>query len=400
MTLRSKTTVRDPIITTLLDTDLYKYTMQQLMVSRYPDAHARMEFHCRDLDSLGVSAAEVRAQIDALGTLTLPADELAWLCGLPFISAEFVEYLRGFKLNPNAVTIHDGGTQLEIVVEGVWHEVTHYEIFILAIISELHGRQQQRLLGDVAAEGERRLQQKLAQLPADSDINIIDFGTRRRFSAAWQQHVLQTLQAQRPNNVTGTSNLHLARTLNLTPMGTMAHEWLQSHQVLGSTLRNSQLDALNVWLDAYGKQLSIALTDTISMKAFLNDFDAPLAHAFNGLRHDSGDPIVWGEQALAHYEKLGIDAREKTLVFSDKLTFEKALRIHQWFAGKVNVSFGIGTYLTNDLGFKAPNIVLKLTELNGQPVAKLSDSPGKTLCNDAGYVDLLKRTFNYRPQLV
>ena len=390
----------NPIIQTLLDTDLYKYTMQQSMVHRYPQAWARMEFHCRDGEALGVSVKQLQHQCQLLGDLRLDDDELQWLASLPFVADDFIDHLQGFRLNPDAVTIEQHNGHLSLIVEGLWSEVTHFEIFLLAIVSELHGRNFCRHRDDVLVQGEQRLQEKLNQLPQGTGIQLVDFGTRRRFSSAWQRHVVTTLKQQLPDNFSGTSNLNLARTLGLKPVGTMAHEWLQSHQVLGSSLRTSQKDALKVWLDEYHGQLGIALTDTISMAAFLKDFDYRLASAYQGMRHDSGDPFVWGELALDHYRRLGIDPRGKTLVFSDKLNFDKALAIHQWFAGKINVSFGIGTYLTNDMGFKAPNIVLKLTELNGAPVAKLSDSPGKTLCRDEAFIKLLKKTFGYRHSAV
>ncbi len=390
----------NPIIQTLLDTDLYKYTMQQTMVHRYPEAWARMEFHCRDSETLGVSVTQMRQQCQMLGDLRLDHGELQWLAALPFMADDFIDYLQCFRLNPDAVTIEQHGGHLSLIVEGLWSEVTHFEIFLLAIISELHGRNFSQFSEAVLVQGKQRLQEKLDQLPDDTGLQLVDFGTRRRFSRDWQRHVVATMQQRLPANFSGTSNLNLARTLDLKPVGTMAHEWLQSHQVLGVSLRTSQKDALQVWLDEYHGQLGIALTDTISMATFLEDFDFQLASAYRGMRHDSGDPFVWGELALDHYRRLGIDPRSKCLVFSDKLNFAKALAIHKWFAGKINVSFGIGTYLTNDMGFKAPNIVLKLTELNGAPVAKLSDSPGKTLCRDEAYIELLKKTFGYRHNAV
>ncbi len=390
--------MENPIIQTLLDTDLYKYTMQQSMVHRYGDARARMEFHCRDEKPLAVSKKQLQKQCEFLAELRLDANELEWLASLPYITDDFVEYLQTFRLNPRLVTIEQYRGKLSLVIEGLWREITHFEIFLLAIISELHSRSV--FASGAIEQGQQRLDAKLAQLGQDSAFKMVDFGTRRRFSRSWQYHVVQTLQQQLPKQFVGTSNLHLARVLGLQPVGTMAHEWLQSHQVLGESLLSSQRDALQVWLQEYHGQLGIALTDTISMKAFLKDFDAQLANAYQGMRHDSGDPFVWGELALAHYRRLGIDPHSKQLVFSDKLNFAKARAIHQWFANKINVSFGIGTYLTNDMGCKAPNIVLKLTRLNGAPVAKLSDSPGKTLCADETYVALLKETFDYRAMAV
>ena len=352
-----------------------------------------MEFHCRDHHDLGVAKRDLVAQCEQLASLTLSSDELQWLSQLPFITSDFIEYLAKFRLDPSQVKIGESRNGLSMVIEGRWSEITHFEIFLLAITSELYGR---TFPAEAWTHAEQRLEDKLSTLNSHNTFQIVDFGTRRRFSQKWHAQMVATLKQRLPNSFTGTSNLHLARTLGLKPVGTMAHEWLQSHQVLGSSLRNSQKDALQVWLDEYHGQLGIALTDTISMEAFLKDFDYGLASAYQGIRHDSGDAIEWGESALAHYRKLGIDPHSKTLVFSDKLTFAKAQVLQDHFAGQINLSFGIGTYLSNDTGSPAPNIVLKLTELNGAPVAKLSDSPGKTLCKDSAYIELLKETFQYK----
>ncbi|KEQ16016.1 hypothetical protein GZ77_05985 [Endozoicomonas montiporae] len=384
----------DPIINSLLDTDLYKYTMQQVMFSCYPDAMGKMSFRCRS-GQLNLELDELRAQIDALGDLSLSEDELTWLGSLSFITPEFVSWLRTFRLNPAAVHLAESDGHLDITVTGKWAEITHFEIFILAIVSELHCRR--AFQGQPERAGELRLHTKIQQLKAGlgsgDGFNLVDFGTRRRFSRQWQEYVVRTLQRELPSTFAGTSNLHLARTLGLKPVGTMAHEWLQAHQALGETLSDFQRDALLTWLGYYEGQLGVALTDTISMKAFLQDFDRELAMAYVGIRHDSGDPVDWGEQALSHYASLGIDARDKQFVFSDKLDFDTALMLYRHFSGRVKVSFGIGTYLTNDMGEAAPNIVLKLVELNGQPVAKLSDSPGKIMCEDDEYIARLRASF-------
>ena len=383
-----------PIITSLLDTDLYKYTMQQVMFSSYPNARGKMSFRCRS-GQLDLDLKELRTQIDSLAELSLTEEELFWLSELPFITPEFVSWLRRFRLDPRTVHVTESGGHVDIAVAGNWAEITHFEIFILAIVSELHCRRHFR--GKPERSGELRLQTKIQRFKADlgdhADFNLVDFGTRRRFSGQWHEHVVRTLQKELPSAFAGTSNLHLARTLGLKPFGTMAHEWLQAHQALGDSLSDFQQDALFTWLDYYGGQLGIALTDTVSMKAFLQDFNHSLATAYAGIRHDSGDPVTWGEQALAHYSSLGIDARDKTFVFSDKLDFDTATMLYRHFSGRVKVSFGIGTYLTNDMGQPAPNIVLKLVELNGQPVAKLSDSPGKVMCEDNEFIARLRASF-------
>ena len=385
-----------PVIHSLLDTDLYKYTMQQVMFSRYPQAQAKMSFRCRS-GQLHIDARELRHQINSLSSLRLNKEELQWLGSLPFVTNSFVNWLADFQLDPGCVSLQEHSEGIQIDVSGNWAAITHFEIFILAIISELHCRN--TFNKDAEQEGRHRLADKISALQdalatGCEGFSLVDFGTRRRFSRIWHEVVVRQLNDNLPGVFSGTSNLHLARTLNLMPVGTMAHEWLLAHQALGKQLRNFQSEALETWLHFYNGQLGIALTDTIGMQAFLRDFDRDMATAYAGIRHDSGDPFVWGEQTLAHYKRLGIDAREKKFVFSDKLDFTTAVKLYRHFAGQVNTIFGIGTYLTNDMGTSAPNIVLKLVELNGQPVAKLSDSPGKMMCEDDAYVEKLKASFS------
>jgi nicotinate phosphoribosyltransferase len=181
--------------------------------------------------------------------------------------------------------------------------------------------------------------------------------------------------------------------LGLVPIGTMAHEYLQTYQALGVRLRDFQKAALEDWVQEYRGDLGLALTDTVGMDAFLSDFDLYFAKLFDGLRHDSGDPVLWGEKALAHYERLRIDANSKRLVFSDGLTVARAVLLYQHFGNRVQMGFGIGTSLTNDMGLTPLNIVMKITHANGQPVAKLSDSPGKTLCQDHTFLAYLRQVF-------
>ena len=232
-----------------------------------------------------------------------------------------------------------------------------------------------------------------SQLGEGEEFHFVDFGTRRRFSFAWQKELLSTLVKREYTHLAGTSNIMLARELGLQSVGTMGHEWLQAHQALVDDLSLSQRKALEVWHQEYQGKLGIALTDTITMSAFLKDFDRELALCYSGLRQDSGDPVEWGERAIAHYEKLDINPATQTLVFSDGLNFEKALEISRHFQGRIPTSYGIGTWLTNDVGGRPLNMVLKLVSCNGQPVAKISDAPGKTMCLDDSYVENLKKVY-------
>lgn len=255
-------------------------------------------------------------------------------------------------------------------------------------------------------DGQKRLDEKVELLKHYETLErldthtpafaVADFGTRRRYSRDWHHHVVRTLAKQSPSIFRGTSNVYLAKELNLTPIGTMAHEFMQAFQALDVRLRESQKAALEAWVREYRGDLGIALTDVVGMDAFLRDFDLYFAKLFDGLRHDSGDPYEWGDKAIAHYEKLRIDPKIKSLTFSDGLTLQKAWDLHTYFKTRIKTGFGIGTNLTNDMGLTQLNIVLKLVECNGQPVAKLSDSPGKTMIDDDTYLAYLKQVFNVK----
>jgi nicotinate phosphoribosyltransferase len=274
-----------------------------------------------------------------------------------------------------------------------------FEIFVLAIVNELYFRRFDAAAA--LAAGRERLQAKIATLrafgaepPRRNPFEFFDFGVRRRYSGTWQREVVSTLKEALPEYFRGSSNVLLAKELGLVPIGTMAHEYLQTFQALGVRLRDSQKAALEEWVQEYRGDLGVALTDVVGMDAFIADFDLSFAKLFDGLRHDSGDPVAWGEKALAHYAKLRIDPHTKRLVFSDGLTIETALELYRHFADRTQTGFGIGTSLSNDVGLTPLNIVMKLTRCNGQPVAKLSDSPGKTLCDDQTFLAYLRQVFN------
>ncbi len=386
-----------PVLHTLLDTDAYKLHMQQAVFHHYYDVDVAAEFRCRGDDLLGIYADSIREQVDAMQHLTLQDDEYQWLSGLPFFKSDYLNWLRDFRYKPEQVTVSNDNGKLDIRLEGPWREVIMWEVPLLAVISELAHRYRSPETGVTQALA--ALENKLARFATLTDgldmsrFRLMDFGTRRRFSRDVQQAIVERLQ-QEPWFV-GTSNYDLARRLNLTPMGTQAHEWFQAHQQISPDLANSQRAALAAWLDEYPNQLGIALTDCITMDAFLRDFGPEFAERYQGLRHDSGDPVEWGEKAIAHYEKLGIDPMSKVLVFSDNLDLAKAVELYRHFSTRVNLSFGIGTRLTCDIPQVKPlNIVIKLVECNGKPVAKLSDSPGKTICHDKAFVRALRKAFD------
>ncbi|CAI0709548.1 nicotinate phosphoribosyltransferase [Serratia quinivorans] len=387
-----------PILTSLLDTDAYKLHMQQAVFHRYPAISVAAEFRCRGDELLGEYADEIGAQIALMSQLALTDAEFDYLSGLPFFREDYLNWLRDFRYDPQQVQIENHAGKLHIRIAGPWREVIMWEVPLLAVISEVVHRHRSP---DVTPEmAVAHLRNKLAQFKAmSSDVDIsrfklMDFGTRRRFSQAVQQAIVGTLKNEFPYLV-GTSNYDLAHQLDLAPVGTQAHEWFQAHQQISPVLANSQRAALQAWLDEYPDQLGIALTDCITMDAFLRDFGPQFAQRYQGLRHDSGDPFEWGEKAIAHFQKLGIDPMSKTLVFSDNLDLDKALALYRHFYQRVNLVFGIGTRLTCDIpGVKPLNIVIKLVECKGKPVAKLSDSPGKTICQDQAFVKALRKAFD------
>lgn len=390
----------DPVIQSLLDTDLYKFTMWQPMLHRQPQTQAVYRFICRNAPHypLAELLQEVDAQLDHLCTLCFRRDELDYLAGLRFIKPDFVDFLRIFRFQREFIRAWAEGDALCIEARGPQVHVMGFEIFVLATVNELYFR---RFDGEAArAEGRRRLASKMDQVRAflaepalAHPFEFFDFGVRRRYGRAWQREVVTTLARELPQGFKGSSNVLLARDLGITPIGTMGHEYLQTFQGLGVRLRDFQRAALEQWVQEYRGDLGIALTDTVGMDAFLRDFDLYFAKLFDGLRHDSGDPVAWGEKALAHYARLRIDAHAKRLVFSDGLDVPKAIALYRHFADRVQLGFGIGTNLTNDVGLVPLNIVMKLVEANGQPVAKLSDAPGKTLATDPTFLAYLRQVF-------
>ncbi|EQM78681.1 nicotinate phosphoribosyltransferase [Pseudomonas stutzeri] len=387
------------IIQSLMDTDYYKLTMMQAVLHHYPNAEVEWAFRSRSEEDLSPYLDAIREQMEALAELRFEPAELAFLENIPYMQPDFIRFLGLFRFDPRYVRVELEAGELVVYLRGPWLHVILFEVPLLAIISEVRNRV--RYPHVTLEQAEARLDEKLEWLRTEASeqelagFNLADFGTRRRFSFAVQARVVERLKTSFPGNFVGTSNLHLAHKLKLKPMGTMAHEWIMAHQQLGPRLIDSQSAALDCWAREYRGALGIAITDCITMDAFTADFDLYLAKLFDGLRHDSGDPIEWAEKAIAHYRRLGIDPMTRQLVFSDGLDFPKALGIYRALAGRSNTSYGIGTQLTCDIpGVEPTNMVIKMTSCNGQPVAKISDSPGKTMCRDEAFVAYLKHVFS------
>lgn len=394
-----------PVITSLLDTDLYKFTMMQAILHQHPDARAEYAFRCRNRPGRPLAAlrAGLEIQLDQLEALRFTPEELAYLGGLRYIKSDFVDFLEGFRLRRRFIEVAvaaDDPEALDIRVNGPMLHVMLFEVFVLALVNELYFRPDDT--PDVRHEGARRLNAKVERLREYFDrpdnrranpFEFFDFGTRRRFARDWQEKVVTHLAGHLPAQFRGTSNVDLARRHGLVPIGTMAHEYLQAHQAFDTRLRDFQKAALEGWVREYRGDLGIALTDVVGMDAFLADFDLYFSKLFDGLRHDSGDPFAWGEKAIAHFRTLGVNPADKRLVFSDGLDVDKALALYEHFGDRVKLGFGIGTHLTNDLGPEPLQIVMKMVRCNGQSVAKLSDSPGKTMSRDASYLAYLRDVF-------
>ena len=392
------------IIQSLLDTDLYKFTMMQVVLHHFPGAQVEYKFKCRTAGvDLQPDVEAIRAELAQLSGLRFTDAELAYLRGLRFMKSDFVDFLGLFQFNERFLQIGpgEGPGEIDITIRGPWLHTILFEIPVLAIISEVYFRRTQPRPN--LEEGRRRLKAKIELVRAverELEFKISDYGTRRRFSLAWQEEVLQTLKRDVPARFAGTSNVWFAMRNNLTPLGTMAHEYMQACQALGPRLRDSQTFAFDKWAQEYRGDLGIAVADTYGTEAFLRDFDMYFCKLFDGARHDSGDPFNWGERLIAHYRRNRVDPRTKTLIFSDQLSVPLAIEIARRFNGRALTAFGIGTNLTNDLGHEPINIVIKMTECNGQPVAKVSDAPGKTISKDPGYLAYLRQVFGLDPEKV
>lgn len=377
----------------LTDTDLYKFTMAQMVLHQFPAAWTKFRFKCRndDIDLLPFRA-EIEREISHLCTLRFTSRELAYLAGIRFIKKDFVEFLRLFQFNPEYIKVGERNGKLDIVFEGPWLHTIMLEVPVLKIVHEVYSRN----VHDVndLDEGRKLLREKIMMfngyissmnlsLSPSQVFPITDFGARRAFTGMWHEEVVKDLFEN--NVIMGTSNVMLAMLYDIPVFGTMAHEAIQAGQALGPRLVDSQKFMLQKWVDEYRGDLGIALTDTLGVDKFLVDFDRYFAKLYDGVRHDSGDPFEWCEKVIRHYKMFKIDPRTKTAVFSDGLDLEVAAKINNAFFPRIKTSFGIGTNLTNDVGYPALQNVIKMVECDGQPVAKVSDTPSKSMCEDSEF---------------
>ena len=387
-----------PIIISLLDTDLYKFNMHQVMFHKHTDLIGDYEFTCRNKNIVFTKEMleEINAQIDHLCTLTFKKEELDYLRSIRFIKDDYVEFLRLWRpLRDYVHTSLNEKGELSIKIHGPMFSSTHFEIYLLEIVSEVYFRMKYNH-DELLEVARTRLDNKIEKFQkGEYTFNFAEFGCRRRLSREWFEELISKVKNLK--NCIGTSNVYCAMKYNLKPIGTYAHEFVQMYQGISKIpLAYTNYYAMKDWFAEYNGDNGTALTDTLTTDLFLLDFDYLQASTYTALRHDSGNPYEWGDKVIAHYKKLGIDPLTKTLLFSDSLNFDKAQKIYEYFKDKVKVSFGIGTFCSNDTTEKALNIVIKLQYVNSKPVAKLSDVPGKTMCPDEEFLKYLEASVNYR----
>ena len=389
----------EPIVLSLLDTDLYKFNMDQVIFHKHTDLNGEYHFKCRNENVRFTQEMleEINAQIDFLCKLRFTREELDYLRSIRFIKNDYVEFLRLWHPIREYVTTNlseDG--KLSVVVKGPLFSAMQFEIYLLEIINEVYFRMSfdYEVLRASAAQ---RLNQKLEAFQNGIyTFKFAEFGCRRRLSREWEDVVVRRL-VNETDNCVGTSNVYLAKKYNIKPIGTYAHEFVQMYQGIDSIpLAYTNHYAMADWYDEYRGDNGTALTDTITTDLFLLDFNHSMVNNYSGVRHDSGDPYIWGEKILAHYEKYGIDTRTKQLLFSDSLDFDRSQKLYEYFKDRAKVSFGIGTFCSNDTCEPALNIVIKLQYVNGRPVAKLSDTPDKAMCDDDDYLAYLKGSVEFR----
>ena len=398
------------IFQSLLEDDFYKFTMLQAMLhnTRVHSQIARYEFVCRNTPEFPLTEllTSINDELDNLCSLRFTTEELDYLKSIHGFTPDYISFLKLFQFDRSHIRAYENATDgsISIIAEGPQIYVMKFEIHVLAIVSELYFQKfdvqrlwlesHEKLDAKIGLLKSYEVEQDEDGVPDELRMNIFDFGLRRRWSGTWQEHFIRTMKRELPNMFAGTSNVYAAMKYNLAPIGTMAHEWLQSYQQAPCSLRDFQRTALQVWLQEYDGRYATALTDVLNIKAFLADFDTGFANTYQGVRHDSGCPYDWGHRMIAHYDNLKIDPLTKRLVFSDSLDTQKAIDLHKHFRLKAKTGFGIGTHFTNDTKSVKPlNLVMKLMQLNGGPVAKISDAPGKTLCKEQWFVDQLKETF-------
>ena len=373
------------IIKSILDLDLYKLTMQFAVIQKFPNQIVRYKFNDRN----GISYPKgfdkaVMKEVKLMKKLKLTNDEKNYLTKTlgHFLPPTYIDYLAGYKFDPSEVNVTlDKDNKLQILIEGYWYKTILWETMLMSIISELYFKLTNQIFY-INTDAIKTHDLDKLNLMIEHNAFFADFGSRRRYSFDNQYRVCKLFKENSNHVFVGTSNVYIGYLLDMKVTGTMAHEWFMVIAALfGYKVANHI--ALQYWADVYHGKLGTALTDTFTTDAFLKSFDMVLSKLFDGVRHDSGDPFKFVDKMIAHYKSLGIDSMSKTIIFSDGLTTKLATEIKEYCVGKIKSSFGIGTYLTNDVGVKPLNIVIKISQvwIDGTWVEaiKLSDALGKNM---------------------
>lgn len=383
----------DILLKSILDNDFYKITMQNAVVKLFPSTVVKYEFINRGKHTFPEGFAEaLRNAINKMAELKLTKDEKKFLAETcPYLDLPYLDFLEGYHYDPSEVKIEQIDEELKVSVEGLWYRTILWEVPLLALISELH-YEMKHMERDSNESVVQKTLEKAQQLNA-LGVTFAEFGTRRRHSYKVQNLVMEALTQKKDSTFIGTSNIHFAMKYSVKPIGTHAHEWFMFHGAeFGFKMANSL--ALEHWVDVYRGDLGVALSDTYTTDVFFRQFDKKFSKLFDGVRHDSGDPLEFADKTISHYNNNGINPLYKYIIFSDGLNLEKVDEITKYCQGKIGISFGIGTNLTNDVGLKPMNIVMKLIGVQAQnkewiPTVKLSDEKGK-YTGDPKMIELAK----------
>lgn len=368
-------------LSSVLDNDFYKITMQQGVVRLFPAAKARYQFINRGKHSFPPGfATTLRKAVDEMALLKLSKDEKHFLQrNCPYLDPVYLDFLEGYRFDPEEIHIEQHDDQLQVWIEGLWYRTILWEVPLMSLICELYYvlNRVNRISNEDIIEVTRRKIENYKKL----GVTVAEFGTRRRYSYQVQRMVLRSLSEYGAGSFIGTSNIHMAMLHQTKPIGTHAHEWFMFHAAkYGFKMANAM--GLEHWVQVYRGDLGIALSDTYTTAVFMKQFDRMFSKLFDGVRHDSGDPLMFADKVISHYQKMGIEPQSKTIIFSDGLNYEKVARIADHCQNKIGMSFGIGTNFTNDAGPEPMNIVIKMTAAYPQDgewtdVVKLSDEQGK-----------------------
>ncbi|CEN45915.1 Nicotinate phosphoribosyltransferase [Capnocytophaga canis] len=369
------------VFNSILDNDFYKFTMQCAVVKLFPNTKGRYKFINRGKHEFPEGFAQAMQQsVNQMSQLKLTKAEKAFLkASCPYLNPAYIDFLEGYRYDPSEVKITQNGSDFQMEVEGLWYRTILWEVPLLAMVSELY----YKLTNATQWSDGQIIENTIEKVKFYENLGVVfaEFGTRRRHSYYVHNLVMQTLTKSQKYNFSGSSNVHLAMKYQVKPIGTHAHEWFMFHAAeYGYKMSNAL--SLEHWVDVFRGDLGIALSDTYTTDVFFKQFDKKFSKLFDGVRHDSGDPIVFAEKTIEHYKKFGINPLSKYIIFSDGLNPEKVKSIAEACKGKIGISFGIGTNLTNDVGLRPMNIVMKLTEVLTRDnewvsTVKLSDEPNK-----------------------